>query len=320
LLLQQFPDLVSCDSFVTGRPEPMKIIRKTLFLPLLLIVCSASVLAKPPAAKVEAEVPFTLEKGHIIVAAKVLNTKTPVELAIATGAEFSLINGSSIVKYKLQAYYTGVGIITGRSTDQTLTYAPVSDVRLGDADARNVSFTLGQDVVNQVSSRIGREIFGVLGADYFKGRTVQFDFKKKVMRFLSDWKPDPQMDSLPFVARELRLNAPSSKLPIAEVTMNGKKIKTLFDVGALTVISVTPTAAKQIGLSVPKEKGEPLAGKAAISFVNISFPEVPVTVYAKGSPMDVNASGYSGIIGIAALQNFITTFDFDAGLLTLERN
>jgi len=298
----------------------MKTITKTLLLPLLLFVCSAPLFAKPAAAKVEAEVPFTLEKGHIIVAAKVLNTKVPVELAIATGAEFSLINGSSIVKYKIQAYYTGVGIITGRSTDQTRTYVNVSDVRLGEADARNVQFTLGQEMINQVSSSIGREIFGVLGADYFKGRTVQFDFKKKVMRFLSDWKPDPQMDSLPFVAQELRMNAPSFKLPIAEVTMNGKKIKTLFDVGALTVISVTPTAAKQMGLSVPKEKAEPLAGKAAISFINISFPEVPVTVYAKGSPMDVNASGYSGIIGVAALQNFITTLDFGNGILTLERN
>jgi len=295
----------------------VKISRKQLSLALLLLLCCVPVLAKPLAAKVEAEVPFTVEKGHIIVAATVLN-KVPVELAIATGPEFSIINGSSILKHKLRAYYTGVGIITGRSTDQTRTYVPVSDVRIGEADARNVQFTLGQELVNQVSSSIGREIFGILGADFFKGRTVQFDFKKKSIRFLSDWKPEPQMDALPFTTPEIRMDS-TTRLPIAEVTMNGKKIKTLFDVGALTVISVTPTAAKQMGLSVPKEKGEPVGGKTALSFVNISFPEVPVTVYAKGSPMDVISSGYSSIIGVAVLQNFVTTFDFGGGVVALER-
>jgi hypothetical protein len=298
----------------------MKIAKKTVSLPLLLIVCSLPVFAKARTAKVEAEVPFTLEKGHIIVAAKVLSSKVPVELAIATGSEYSVINGTSIIKYKIQASYTGVGIITGRSTDQSRMYVPVADVRIGEADARSIAFTMAQEMVNQISSRIGREIFGVLGSDYFKGRTVQFDFKKKLIRFLADWQPEPQMDSLPFAAPEIRPGYPNTKLPIAEVTMNGKKIKTLFDVGALTVISVTPTAAKQMGLSVPKDKSEQLTAKAAISFVNISFPEVPVTVYAKGSPMDVNAEGYSGIIGVAALQNFITTFDFGKSVLTLERN
>lgn len=297
----------------------MKRQRKQLSLLLLLLACSVPVLAKPPAGKVQAEVPFTLEKGHIIVAAKVLDKK-PVELAIVTGAEHSIINGSSILKYKIQAYYTGVGIITGSSTDQTRAYVPVADVRVGDADARNVSFTMAQELVNQISSRIGREIFGVLGADYFKGRTVQFDFKKKVIRFLSDWKPDPQMDSLPFAPQELKTDSGFYRLPIAEVTMNGKKIKTLFDVGALTVISLTPTGAKHLGLSVPPEKGEPLGGKAAISFVNISFPEVPVTVYPKNSQMDASSSGYSAIIGVAVLQNLITTFDFGGGVLALERN
>jgi hypothetical protein len=36
--------------------------------------------------------------------------------------------------------------------------------------------------------------------------------------------------------------------------------------------------------------------------------------------MDASSSGYSAIIGVAVLQNFITTFDFGGGVLSLERN
>jgi hypothetical protein len=44
-----------------------------------------------------------------------------------------------------------------------------------------------------------------------------------------------------------------------------------------------------------------------------------VSVYPKNSEMDRQSEGYSAIIGIAVLQNFITTFDFDGDLIALER-
>jgi hypothetical protein len=110
------------------------------------------------------------------------------------------------------------------------------------------------------------------------------------------------------------------RLPIAEnVSFNGKKIKTLFDTGALTVISLTPTAAKQIGVSVPRDKSLSLTNNVSVELEKMSLGDVPVTVHSKDSSLDRDSKGYGAVVGIALLQNFIITFDFKDGAVTLER-
>ncbi len=104
------------------------------------------------------------------------------------------------------------------------------------------------------------------------------------------------------------------------VTFDGKKIKTLFDTGALTVVSLTSSAAKQIGLSAPPEKDEPRADKiGSLRFGEIEFMGLPVMLHARGSDFDRDSAGYGAVVGIALLQNFVVTFDFRKGVIILER-
>jgi hypothetical protein len=35
-----------------------------------------------------------------------------------------------------------------------------------------------------ISNLVGQEIFAALGADFFEGQIIQFDFKNKVIRFM----------------------------------------------------------------------------------------------------------------------------------------
>src|SRR5207237_42459 len=133
-------------------------------LMLLIPLCGPCV-AKP-ADNAISEVPFTLEKGHIIVPAKIQGDK-PVEVVLSTGTEHSLVNAMLLEKYKLHLYYTGVGIITGHN-DQTVTFAQVTDVSIGDAKSSSLNMLLGGQTLATIGQRVGRNIFAVLGADFFK--------------------------------------------------------------------------------------------------------------------------------------------------------
>lgn len=273
------------------------------------------------AAQAVSEIPFSLEKGHIIVPAKIQGDM-PVEVTLSTGIEHSLINALVLKKYKLRPSYTGEGIITGGNLDRVVYFVAVSDIKVGDAPSRDLNMKLGSQSLDGISHRVGREIFGILGVDFFKGRQVQFDFRRKLIRFL----PEPPAKSVQsadpslFVTLPMRPTDRPIRLPIAEnVSFNGKKIKTLFDTGALTVISLTTAAAKQIGVSVPRDKSSSLTNNVSVELEKMSLGEVPATVHSKGSGFDRDSEGYGAVVGIALLQNFIITFDFKDGAVTLER-
>lgn len=276
--------------------------------------------AHPAGDDAISEVPFTLEKGHVVVQAKIKGDK-PVEVVLSTGAEHSLINTTLLDKYKLQAAYTGEGIITGGHLDRVVYFVPVPDIRVGDVKVTSLNMRFGSSAASAVSARLGREVFAVLGADFFKGRVVQFDFQKRAVRFLRQ-APDLAKGGASADRAVLALNykEPVSQ-PIAEdVTFDGVKVKTLFDTGALTVISFTPTAAKLVGLAPPPEKGEPRPGKiGSMKLGGMEFTDLPVTVHAKGSDFDRDSQGYGAVAGVALLQNFVATFDFRDNNLILER-
>lgn len=292
-------------------------------LALLALMVPRGAAQSPAAGDLISEVPFKFEKGHVLVQAKVKGDR-PVEVALATGAEYSVLNFGLLDKYNLQAYYTGVGVITGSSLDRTVTYAMVSDLQIGDVKASSLNMRLESQAAARVGERVGREIFGILGADFFKGRVVQFDFEKNVVRFLRKAPAAPPSTAGGMPARAvLRMNFKEPvTVPVAEnVTFDGKKVKTLFDTGAVAVVALTPSAAKQLGLQPPAEKAGPLAGKVgSVRLGDIEFTDVPVVLHAKGSALDRAADGYGAVAGIALLQNLLVTFDFKERSITLERH
>lgn len=298
----------------------MKIFAIATFL-LYTFLCASST-GRPIVADTGSEIPFTLEKGHIIVSAKI-NGNKPVEMVLATGAEHSLINAGVLEKYKLQASYAGEGVITGNNLDRVVYFVTVSDIRVGDVEVTSLSMRFGAQATSEISQRIGREIFAILGVDFFKGRIVQFDFRKRVVRFMADAPTvAPQGGSASGLATlTMRPSSTSVRMPVTEdVVFNGKKIKTLFDTSALTVVSLTPSAAKQVGLTPPPDKGPPLTEKvSSLRLGKIEFTDLPVTLHSKGSDFDRESSGYGGVVGVALLQNFVITFDFHGGALILER-
>lgn len=276
--------------------------------------------AARPDDKATVEVPFTLEKGHVIVHAKIQNDKS-VEVVLSTGTEHSMFNALLIDKYKLQLYYTGVGVITGGPTDRTVTFTTVPDVRVGDSKPSSLNMLYGEKTVSSIGERVGREIFGILGADYFKGRIVQFDFQKKVVRFLPRLPDEAKADGPNRAVMHFRYNADVLTLPIVEdVTFNGKKVRTLFDTGALTVIAMTASGAKQAGLNARTEKDAPNGERVgSLRFGGIEFNDVPARLMPKIMNLNGDSIGAEAVAGVGLLQNVVATFDFSDKLVILER-
>jgi hypothetical protein len=294
---------------------------------LLLAFCCAPYAVEAAVGDTVSEVPFIFEKGHVIVPVKIKGNKS-VEVILSTGAEHSGINTALLEKYKLQASYTGEGVITG-TNDLTYSFATVPDIQIGDIKLASMNLRFGSSGPMMVSEKLGREIFGVFGIDFFKGRVVQFDFKKSVVRFLPEALPEllqNEKDGAAPGRAVLRMgsytdnNGKDWTRPIVEnVTFDGKKIKTLLDTGTLTVLSLSSSASKQLGLSLPPENGAPRVDKvSSLRLADMELNNVPVTLHAKGSDFDRNARGFGAIGGVALLQNFITTFDFRHGFVILE--
>jgi Aspartyl protease len=263
------------------------------------------------------EIPFSYEKGHVIV--KVTIKGAPAEVVLGTGAEYSMVDDRMVQKYKLPALYTGVGVVTGNN-DRIVFFSTVDGINLGEIKGESLNMLSGS--LRDIEKRIGREVFGIFGADFFKGRVVQFDFKNKVVRFLSkspvidqDKTPEPGRLVLSFV-----YDRRNRSYPIAEATFDGKKFETLFDTGTVTVVSLSASAAKELKLPAA-EKNQTATGRVGVMRLNdFDVKDVPVVIYPSGSRFDTDEFDFRATAGVGFLQNFLSTFDFSKRVLILERN
>ena len=290
--------------------------RKILFL--LFVFIAVPCYAGPRSSDATVEVPFVFEKGYLLVQAKIKND-IPVEMTIATGAEYSIVDTGLLEKYKLPEYYAGEGIVTGHN-DRIFTFTPVSDVRLGAAKTRSLNMRLGS--IANISKVVGREIFGALGVDFFKGSAVQIDFGKKVLRFLSEAEAQSVTEKAGANKQTAQLNIAYNDdsfdhlpVPLVDVTIDGKKIKTLIDTGAVVVVALSQSAAKKLGSTVSPGVSQKTQLQSLI-VGGIQLNDVPAVVLAKENAGMLRGS--DAVIGIAVLQNYLITFDFRRNLIVVE--
>lgn len=294
--------------------------RRLTLAALTLLIAFCAPCAAAPAAEESGEVPFTFEKGFVIVEAKIKG-KEPALVVISTGAEFSTLDFGMTQKYKLQLYYTGIPPVTGHN-DRTMSYSKVPDVRVGPV-GNSLDMRLGSTA--EVSRALGREIFGVLGNDFLKGRAVQFDFARKVLRFLD--KPAAEALRAKAGAAVFRMGEKQNEfgqtltLPLVEkVLLNDKPAKVLLDTGVVTVVALNSSTAKKLGFEPPPEKGEARADSIrSLRLGPLELADVPVALYAKGSGADARLGDGGALAGSALLQNFVATFDYRGKVVILER-
>lgn len=296
-----------------------------IFMTLFYVPCSA----KPALGDASSEVPFSFEKGFVIVKARIKGN-VDVEVVISTGAQYSTVDeGLLNNKYKVFSIHGGPPILAEEFWDFPIRdFVSVPDLSVG--KAKTSSLVMGVVSTSAISKLIGREIFGTLGANFFKDRVVQVDFRKKVLRFLDQSSTevlDAQKDNT-IVGRRIVLRMIPQEDPIREkislpilenVVFNGKASKLLLDTGIVTVVALSSSSAKKLGFIVPAEKSAPRADRIeSLSFGAYELKGVPVMIYGKGTGMDQNLGEYGTVAGSLFLQNFIVTFNFHSKTVVLE--
>jgi hypothetical protein len=301
---------------------------RPIYLLISLLLLVAPCVAQTAATTTTIETPFTMEKGLIIVEAKIKGD-VPVQVVLATGTEHSFTDPGLLQKYKLGAFYTAVGPVNGRN-DKTVDLTRVNGVQIGNSKAKDLAMRFGS--IAELSKMVGREIFASLGADFFEGQTVQIDFKNHVVRFLEKIPPhlidskDPNYNAANATVLQM---APKPSNPfekrylvalVKDVQINGQKTNLMFDSSIATLLALSSSTGKKIGLSVPAENADPREDKVTLRFEANEFPDVPVMIYAKGSGADQNLNKSGGAVaGSLFLQRFNAIFDYKKGVVVLER-
>lgn len=292
----------------------------------IVILFTLTIVSSPCLA---GEVPFTLEKGFIIIAAKI-KKDISVEVAVSTGSPHSYLNPDLILRHKIRLGYTNDGPVTGRN-DKIIHFAEVPQVIVG--DEKPVSLTMKERSFEAMNKKIGREIGAVLGTDFFKGKIVQIDFKKKVIRFLEkspiDYKhlklADATANAQPLFFKMDQLYrtfyAAELTLPVVEgITFNGEKIRALFDTGSAFPVLMSPAATKELAFAPVPDKGASKVGQIKLMSLNgYEIPEVPVMLLGKEAGFDESLKQYGAIIGLGIMQNFTLTFDWKEKMIFLEK-
>ena len=149
------------------------------FLLFLIFRAMASFLAIQAASAPLAELPFQFREGLLWISVTVSQSPKPLNFLIDTGAGVSIINYSTAQQLGLRlgqrVKVRGVGTTTEGYWPQQLT-----------ATVGQVSLPKEYLVVDlcKLSQACNCTIDGLLGADFFRGKNVQLDFRQQKLRFL----------------------------------------------------------------------------------------------------------------------------------------
>lgn len=182
----------------------------------------------------------------------------------------------------------------------------------------------------------GEQYDAVLGCSFLRGRIFTIDFAKRVLRFLP---APPRGTAASGVRTTVPIHfGPLGCLPITDSAwVNGRRMNALFDTGAALRFLVTPGAVDRLGL------GDSLAGFQAVTSgyfsgdsarsgvahlgrlrqVRIGSIVADTTRAVFGGRgeglMDQSLEVWGLLVGTRFLEDYLATFDFRDGRLTLER-
>lgn len=263
------------------------------------------------AQKHPALIPFSLENNSVYLQGKV-NAVDNVKFLFDTGADGSVININS--KKKVDLKIDGKSQNKGSNGVNTVDYSSHNTVQFGDIQKTDVLFTL---------IPYGEVNFdGVFGTDLMKGKIIEIDYQKNVLRFYDE--NDRSIDLSGYEKMKLHLidNYPAVE---SSITVNGKEYSGYFglDSGADDALTIaSPYARKNSLASTMKTIGKataqgsdgsvyemPVVLCPSITFAQKFLYNVPITLSSSTEGIDASEK-MAGFFGNAFLKRFNTIIDF----------
>jgi len=265
------------------------------------------------AAGLPADVPFELFHNVILVPVH-LGDRGPYLAMIDTGTDPSAIDIALAKELGLRLGRGGE--IDGGGTQTVKAFETrLASVRVGSVTAVNVEVLAGGSIA-KIGATLGRPIRLVLGKSFLNGRVVQFDFPRKMMRFLAR-SPDA------VAAPGRRAILPSryeDDVELDGVRVDGKPVRAILDTGSNGSLKITPEAVHALGLGAAASGGKKARGTGYrgtyssreghvesldLGGIRVADPEaifwLPNTGH-DGKPWDVN-------VGNSILKDFVVTLD-----------
>jgi hypothetical protein len=276
-----------------------------VFFRFLLFLLAAALLPLAAWTKTSAETPFELRHGLICLNVKVTSASSPLRFVLDSGAGLSALTleAARKLKVKLGAPVWVVGVEGGAKARWVHGFsARVGDVPLiGDL----LAFDL-----RQINPRAPRGIDGLLGQDFFRGRIVQIDFRKKRLRLLE--RADPARSAvLPIKFQNGAMCVP--------VSVAGSAPRwTRLDTGCnddLHWVAARPSSSGRSGASVGFSRGP-------VTYVEtmVDLAEYRINGVQAGLHEREFFSGEAGLLGTGILSNFTMTVDAPRARLILRKN
>jgi predicted aspartyl protease len=238
------------------------------------------------AAFAETTIPFRLSRGLILVDANIQGAKRPLHFIVDSGAGETLI--SKTVAKELNLPLTGQERIRTVRGAENASRAEATRISLGAGNT--VRFSPSPLVVDlsQESRTLASPVDGLLGVNFFDGRSIQIDFGASCLRVTPDRKPGAVAAKVPLFrsggAMFVRLSAAGS--PLQRVRL---------DTGCNRSLCWSPPADSSLGRIWSDGK----TMKADVQLGALVVADVPSDVYRK--PL---FAGEDGLLGTAFLSRF----------------
>lgn len=260
------------------------------------------------------EVPFSLDSGVIVLQVKI-HGKGPYNIVLATGYPTSKLSTATFNELKLPIRYN---IADDPIGGHFVTWISVPDIQIGDLKVDVLNMNAGE--LANMSQRLGITVDGVLGCNFLKGRVVQIDYPKKVIRFMQTAPAPPVVTQQTASSTSLLTNyallpmkfAPEEPVTVVdELYVNDKKLKALLDTNQSGTLALTPAALKYLGLPVPAKKNPSSTGTVAgLKIGPMPLGATEALFFAKGTSIDHDLDKYGAIIGNNLMSNYVVTLDY----------
>lgn len=214
---------------------------------LAIQLLPGAVFAKCQLTKI-ADLPATMVDMQPMVTAKI--NGTDAMFLADSGAFYSMISPASAAAFKLSRVAAPYGLhVTGIGGETDVSVAKVKVFTLAGVPIHNVEFLVG-------GSEAGGGSVGVLGQNVFRIGDVEYDLAKGAIRLMhEDGCKDANLaywvagTTEPYSIMDIQWTSPLSPHTTGTATVNGVKIRVMFDTGA-GVSMLSLRAAERIGVKL----------------------------------------------------------------------
>lgn len=253
--------------------------------PLIVLILLAGL-----ATAVPVEMPFRISRGMILISPTIHGSERPMNFILDSGTGVSVL--SKITARELGLTLTNGELIRTVAGTENAHRSETIHFNLG-ASSGGLRFSADPLVVDLTSESrtLGTLIDGLIGADFFAGRSIKIDFKRSRLHVSPVGKPGPSATHLPLSRGRdgmfVGLSAGDTSLP-----------RVRLDTGCNRSLCWSPPAGSSLRGS---RAGKSL--KTDVNFGPLVMSDVPTDLYRR--PL---FSGEDGLLGTALLSRFETVW------------